>query len=199
MLNAMQQCYIIWESVLSRAGRKGVIYATNQELSHQIFNEASIHSITQDCSSNKIKIIKHVLFKSPYLEKWHQIQRLMSSDQRSSSLPLEPPRHRSELAPTYPNTVVCSDFPVIVWLVISPKFRYRNFGGFGLFFGYHSVHIGIGFVDLYGFSCIIDEEETTEEPIPRLPKEPSLMKRPKNVVHALPSWNRLGIRSLIIT
>ena len=36
-------------------------------------------------------------------------------------------------------------------------------------------------------SCIIDEEETTEEPIPRLPKEPSLMKRPKNVVHALPS------------
>ena len=34
----------------------------------------------------------------------------------------------------------------------SPKFiRLRNFDGFGLFFGYQSVHIGMGFVDLYGF------------------------------------------------
>ena len=76
-----------------RSQQKGVIYATNQELPRQIFNEASVHSITQDCSSNKTKIIKHVLIRSPYLEKQHQHQRLLSSDQWSSSLSLEPPRH----------------------------------------------------------------------------------------------------------
>nr|POE91681.1 hypothetical protein CFP56_18631 [Quercus suber] len=40
--------------------------------------------------------------------KQHQHQRLLSSDQRSSSLPLEPPRHCSESAPTHPNTTVLS-------------------------------------------------------------------------------------------
>ena len=43
-------------------------------------------------------------FRSPYLEKRHQHQRLLSSYQQSSSPPLEPPRHRSEPAPTHPNT-----------------------------------------------------------------------------------------------
>ena len=58
------------ENVLSRAGKKGAIYATNQELPRQIHIEASVHSITQDCSSNKTKILKHVLFKRiPYVEK----------------------------------------------------------------------------------------------------------------------------------
>ena len=65
---------VFWkrENVLSRAGRKGVIYAINQELPHHIFNENSVHSITQDCSSNKTKIIKHALFRSPYLKKQQQ-------------------------------------------------------------------------------------------------------------------------------
>ena len=58
------------ENVLSETGRKGTIYATNQELPRQIHIEASVHSITQDCSSNKTKITIHVLFRrSPYLEK----------------------------------------------------------------------------------------------------------------------------------
>ena len=55
---------------MSIADRKGAIYAINQELPRQIFNEASIHSITQDCSSNKAKITKRVIFRrSPYLQK----------------------------------------------------------------------------------------------------------------------------------
>ena len=33
------------ENVLSGAGKKEVIYATNQELPRHIFNEASVHSI----------------------------------------------------------------------------------------------------------------------------------------------------------
>ena len=33
-------------------------------------------------------------------------------------------------------------------IVISPNFGFRNFDGFGLFFGYQSVHICMGFVDL---------------------------------------------------
>ncbi|KAM3693953.1 hypothetical protein ACJW31_07G024200 [Castanea mollissima] len=58
------------ENVQSGAGRKGAIYATNQELPRQIHIEASVHSITQDCCSNKTKITKHVLFRrSLYLEK----------------------------------------------------------------------------------------------------------------------------------
>ena len=57
------------ENVLSEAGKKEVIFATNQELPRHIFNENSVHYITQDCSLNKTKIIKHILFRSPYLEK----------------------------------------------------------------------------------------------------------------------------------
>ena len=40
---------------MSGAGRKEAIYATNQELPRHIYNETSVHSITQDCSSNKTK------------------------------------------------------------------------------------------------------------------------------------------------
>ena len=58
-----------WENGLSGAGRKEAIYATNEELPRQLFNEASVHSITQDCSSNKTKITKQNVFRSPYLEK----------------------------------------------------------------------------------------------------------------------------------
>ena len=61
--------FLLRENVLSRADRKRVIYATNQELPRHIFNENLVHSITKDCSSNKTKIIKHIMFKSPYLEK----------------------------------------------------------------------------------------------------------------------------------
>ncbi|KAM3741758.1 hypothetical protein ACB098_07G021100 [Castanea mollissima] len=59
------------ENVQSGAGRrKGAICATNQELPRQIHIDASVHSITQDCCSNKTKITKHVPFKrSLYLEK----------------------------------------------------------------------------------------------------------------------------------
>ena len=46
--------------LLSETGRKGLVYATNQELPHQTFNEEAIHSITQDYNSIKTKIIKHV-------------------------------------------------------------------------------------------------------------------------------------------
>ena len=77
------------ENVLSGAGRKGVTYATNQELPRQLNNEASVHSITQDCSSNKTKITKHVLFRrSPYLEKTE------SGANASSPLTNEAPPHR---------------------------------------------------------------------------------------------------------
>ena len=34
--------------LLSETGRKGLVYATNQELPHQTFNEEAIHSITQN-------------------------------------------------------------------------------------------------------------------------------------------------------
>ena len=39
---------------------------------------------------------------------------------------------------------------ICVYCLISyfPKLWFRNFDGFGLFFGYQSVHIGMGFVDL---------------------------------------------------
>ncbi|KAL4625392.1 hypothetical protein ACB092_05G022500 [Castanea dentata] len=61
---------MIKKNVQSGAGRKGAIYATNQELPRQIHIEVSVHSITQDCCSNKTKITKHVLFRrSLYLEK----------------------------------------------------------------------------------------------------------------------------------
>ena len=42
------------------------------------------------------------MFRSPYLEKQHQHQRLLFSDQWSLSLPLEPPRHGFELTPMHP-------------------------------------------------------------------------------------------------
>ncbi|KAM3755003.1 hypothetical protein ACB098_02G006100 [Castanea mollissima] len=49
--------------------------------------EASVHPITQDCSSNKTKKTKHVTFRrSPYLEKT-ETGANASSDQRSSSPP----------------------------------------------------------------------------------------------------------------
>ena len=57
------------ENVLSGTGRKVRFYATNKELPRQIFNEASVYYITQDCSSNKTKITKQNVFRSPYLEK----------------------------------------------------------------------------------------------------------------------------------
>ena len=76
------------ENVLSGAGRKEAIYATNEELPHQLLNEASVHSITQDCSSNKTKITKQNVFKALTWRKQHQYQHRLSSDQRSSSLPL---------------------------------------------------------------------------------------------------------------
>ena len=95
------------ENIMSGAGRKVRFYATNEELPRQIFNEASVYSITQDCSSNKTKITKQNVFRSPYLEK--TAPRLLSSDQRSSSPPLEPPRRHFEPAPTHPNTAVCSN------------------------------------------------------------------------------------------
>ena len=38
------------------AGKKRLVYATNQELSRQTFNEEAVHSITQDYNSNKTKI-----------------------------------------------------------------------------------------------------------------------------------------------
>ena len=51
---------------MSGAGRKVRFYATNEELPRQIFNEASVYSITQDCSSNKTKSTKQNVFRSPY-------------------------------------------------------------------------------------------------------------------------------------
>ena len=50
------------------AEKGSIIYATNQELPRSISKETLVRSITQDCSSNKTKIIKH---GSPYLEKQH--------------------------------------------------------------------------------------------------------------------------------
>ncbi|XP_030939446.1 uncharacterized protein LOC115964228 [Quercus lobata] len=73
------------------AGRKGLIYATNQDLSRQTFNEEeAVHSITQDYYSIKTKIIK----QKPLPGETHSI----------SSSPLEPPRRRSELALTHPTS-----------------------------------------------------------------------------------------------
>ena len=43
-----QFSHIFRENVLSGAGRKVRFYAINEELPCQIFNEASVHSITQD-------------------------------------------------------------------------------------------------------------------------------------------------------
>ena len=37
---------IIREYLLSGAGKKWLVYATNQELPRQIFNEEALHSIT---------------------------------------------------------------------------------------------------------------------------------------------------------
>ena len=53
------------EYLLSGAGKKGFVYATNQELPHQKFKEEAVYSITQDCNSIKSKIIKHVLDQKP--------------------------------------------------------------------------------------------------------------------------------------
>ena len=97
------------ENILSGVGRKVRFYATNEELPHQIFNEASVHSTTQDCSSNKTQIPKQNVFRSLTWRKQHLHQCLLSSDQRISSSPMEPPWRHSEPAPTHPNTVVCSD------------------------------------------------------------------------------------------
>ena len=52
-----------------RSWQKSEFYATNEGLPRQIFNEVSVHSITQDCSSNKTKITKQNMFRRPYLEK----------------------------------------------------------------------------------------------------------------------------------
>ena len=97
------------ENIMSGAGRKVRFYATNEELPRQIFNEVSVHSTTQDCSSNKIQIPKQNVFRSLTWRKQHLHQCLLSSDQRISSSPMEPPWRHSEPAPTHPNTVVCSD------------------------------------------------------------------------------------------
>ena len=88
--------------------------------------------------------------RSPYLEKQHQ--RLLSFDQQA------PPHHWSRRGVILRRRLCTQPwglfwFLFIVWLVISPKFRFRNFNGFGLFFGYQSVHIGhpplIFIYDLY--------------------------------------------------
>ena len=55
---------INWENVLSGAGRKVRFYATNEELPRQIFNKASVYSITQDWSSNKTKNTKQNVFST---------------------------------------------------------------------------------------------------------------------------------------
>ena len=139
------------EYLQSGASIKVLIYATNQELPCQTFNEKAVHFITQDYNPIKTKIIKHVL---------DQKQRLGETDQHqthsiySSPLTTRSPHycwsHRrvvlSQCRCTQPQGLFW--FLFIVWLVISPKFRFQNFDGFGLFFGYQSVRIGKGFIDL---------------------------------------------------
>ena len=112
--------YLFRENILSGAGRKGAIYATNQELPCQIHIEASVHSITQDCSSNKTKITKHILFiRSLYLEK------IESGANASSPLSLTngaPPRHVScccvDLS-RLPRTKYCGLFQFPLYCLIS--------------------------------------------------------------------------------
>ena len=140
---------LLWENVLSGAGRKRLVYATNQELPRQTFNEEAVHSITQDYKSNKTKIWATRI----------RSKALTWRNRTNASFPLTNialPRswsHRGVILRRHP----CNQhwglfwFLFLVWLVISPKFRFQNFNGFRLFFGYQSIHIGIGFVDLYGF------------------------------------------------
>ena len=127
------------ENILSGAGRKVRFYTTNEELPHQIFKEASVHSITQDCSSNKTKITKQKKIAPvptpPLL--WPTELLLL----------LEPWWRHSELASMHPNTAVCSYYPFIVGLVISPTFRFWNFDGFGF--------LDINHLLWYGFCCIL--------------------------------------------
>ncbi|KAK9988959.1 hypothetical protein SO802_029198 [Lithocarpus litseifolius] len=72
---------VVRENVLSGAGRKRGIYATNQVLPRQIQSKASIHSITQKCSSSKTK---NSQTRSQFREaltwrKQSPVQRLLSS------------------------------------------------------------------------------------------------------------------------
>ena len=72
-----------------------IVYATNQELPHQTFNEEAVYSVTQDYNSINTKIIKHVSDHKPSPGE---------TDHRSSTPPLEPPRRRFELAPMHPTS-----------------------------------------------------------------------------------------------
>ena len=142
------------ENVLSRTGRKGLFtppirscqvrYTLRPQytLSHRIVAQTKTKSPYTFCSEEALTWRKRSPVPTPpFLWVWP-----------TELLPVAGAAAALIWAAAHaPNTAVCSDFPFIVWLVISPIFRFRKFDGFGLFFGYQSFHIGIGFVDLYGF------------------------------------------------
>ena len=103
-------------------------------MAHHTFNEKLIHPITHN-------YIPHTRTKE---------QTLSNTPKPIPSTPLLLPPDQSSTRCwrhcTEPQGLFW--FLFIVWLVISPKFGFWNFDGFGLFFGYQSVHNGMGFVDL---------------------------------------------------
>ena len=121
------------EDMRSGAGVKGQIYATNQCLPRHTFNETPTHPITHNYISHT-RIREQTLSNTP---RPIASTPLLLPPDGSSTPPLAPPHRTSWFVLI---SVYC--------LITSPNFGFRNFDGFGLYFGYQSVNNGMGFVDL---------------------------------------------------